>query len=210
MKKLLAALVILPALLLAACAPTRPMVIPMPGSNIAQLQPELLVREAAAFLGVAPDELFLPQWSRPRFTLTREFDWSASPSIPLVFALQQAQYQSRLRAHGGNFIVDSPYVMPVIEQPLLPLLAFLHALRYLPQDDILALYPAAEGFFLSLTTAGEIYTPHTELFYNRYGIIEELHGDYYYITFVLTPMHAVEPGAYQGAGISFILFFAFR
>ncbi|MCL2195032.1 MAG: hypothetical protein FWB76_03685 [Oscillospiraceae bacterium] len=196
MKKLLIALVILPALLLAACAPTQPMVIPMPGSNIAQLQPELLVREAAAFLGVAPDELRAP--TLHTLVITNDFQWKDLNMIFFSFVQEgrrdQAFYYSFLHAdpQHAQFSVQPPERLEPWRQigaTLHRLQDYLDAVRYLPQQHLLDMvYPPADTFWLSI--GFEEVEDRPEVFYNRYGVIEQLNGEY--IMFSLRPMFAVE------------------
>jgi len=200
MKKLLIALVILPALLLAACASPPSLIIPMADRNIAQLQPEQLVSEAAVFLGVAPEELFVPAENFPKPWLNAEFEWITFPDVSLVFAHEAhhdaPQYLSLLEVYRriSSFCIRvvPPWQNQYPLQPLHRLQDVLDAWHYLPQQHILNMvYPPADGFMLDIMMADSAYiTDRPEVIYSRHGVIEQLAGEY--IRLSLLPMYAAD------------------
>jgi len=193
MKKLLAVVVIL-TVLLTACAAPPSLTFPMPGSNIAQLQPAQIVREVADFLGVEPDELFMPTDFFP-LMLTTDFHWAHLHTICLIFTQEtrhgMQQYTSQLQGHpdSASFRVLPAWQLRYPRQPLNRLQDFLNALHYLPQQHILDLvYPPAAAFMLELVLADTQTTYHPNVFYNRHGVVEQPHGEF--VLLALLPMYA--------------------
>jgi len=211
MKKLLAVVVILTALLTACAAPPS-LTFPMPGSNIAQLQPAQIVRETADFLGVEPDSLRAP--AMHSLSLTSDFHWYYLNMIFFSFVQEdrhgQHFYYSFLHADPQNaqFLIMPPERLEPwrnIGSTLHSLQDYLDAVRYLPQQHLLDMIdPPADSFWLRI--GHEEVENRPIVFYNRHGVLEQLQGEH--IMFSLMPMHTVADNRYEGTAYDTIhLFF---
>ena len=197
---------------------------PMQGENIAALQPAQVVAEVADMLGVAVDEIFVPNHDMFHFWLSSDFDWDRLQTITMMFQqetrrgthIYTAQLQFSPLCGGGEFIVTQPspwrwqYDNPYDPlRPLHRLQDVLNALAHIPQEHIRGLFGhAPDLYMLEISSRGVAYDHHPWVFYDQHGVMDEHPGNP--ILFSLQPMFrvgATDEHGHQGDGEDVIYLF---
>ena len=196
---------------------------PMQGENVADLQPAQVVAEVAGMLGVAVDEIFVPNHNMFHFWLTGEFDWAHSQTITMMF-MREARHgmhiynaQLQIWPSRGEFQSEFAVTQPWRWQhdnpydpirPLHRLQDVLNALAAIPQEYIRGLFEDADLYMLDIVSHGIACDDHTWVFYNKDGVMDEHPGDS--VMFSLQPMvriGATGEHGHQGSGDDVIFLF---
>ena len=128
---------------------------PMDGSNVSQLDSAQIAGKIAKTQKLKNSEALYVNADNFELRLTKEFDFENSGTIRFFYYNKWEVYSAQLRIHpdSGKFFVTERGEWAE-QQSVYQLTDYLDALKYLPQAEIRARFPDAEGFYVSLTEEG--------------------------------------------------------
>ena len=129
--------------------------VPMDGSNVSQLDSAQIAGKIAKTQKLKNSEALYVNADNFELRLTKEFDFENSGTIRFFYYNKWEVYSAQLRIHpdSGKFFMTERGEWAE-QQSVYQLTDYLDALKYLPQAEIRARFPDAEGFYVSLTEEG--------------------------------------------------------
>lgn len=171
---------------------------PINGSNVSDLDTEMVVEKIAKAEGLENSSQLLVDADNFDLMFTSDFNWANDGAIRFLYGQNQKYYSAQLRMfHDDNkyFITDrSEWIEP---EKIFLLSHYLDALKYMPQEEIRQLSPDADGFSVFMRHEGTPGDYDRILKYNQNGVQE---SDGWLIHLEVQPLHEVEGGAYNGSG----------
>lgn len=171
---------------------------PINGSNVSDLDTEMVVEKIARAEGLENSSQLLVDTDNFDLMFTSDFNWANDGAIRFLYGQNQKYYSAQLRMfHDDNkyFITDrSEWIDP---EKIFLLSHYLDALKYMPQEEIRQLSPDADGFSVFMRHEGTPGDYDRILKYNQNGVQE---SDGWLIHLEVQPLHEVEGGAYNGSG----------
>ena len=171
---------------------------PINGSNVSDLDTEMVVEKIAKAEGLENSSQLLVDADNFDLMFTSDFNWANDGAIRFLYGQNQKYYSAQLRMfHDDNkyFITDrSEWIEP---KKIFLLSHYLDALKYMPQEEIRQLSPDADGFSVFMRHEGTPGDYDRILKYNQNGVQE---SDGWLIHLEVQPLHEVEGGAYNGSG----------
>ena len=128
---------------------------PMDGSNVSQLDSAQIAGKIAKTQKLKNSEALYVNADNFKLRLTKNFDFENRGTIRFFYYDKWDVYSAQLRIFSdtGKFFVTQRSEW-VRQQTQYQLADYLDALKYLPQAEIRARFPDAEGFYVSLTEEG--------------------------------------------------------
>lgn len=128
---------------------------PMDGSNVSQLDSAQIAGKIAKTQKLKNSEALYVNADNFELRLTKDFDFENGGTIRFFYYDKWDVYSAQLRIHpdSGKFFVTERGEWAE-QQSVYQLTDYLDALKYLPQAEIRARFPDAEGFYVSLTEEG--------------------------------------------------------
>lgn len=128
---------------------------PMDGSNVSQLDSAQIAGKIAKTQKLKNREALYVNADNFELRLTKNFDFENRGTIRFFYYDKWDVYSAQLRIHpdSGKFFVTERGEWAE-QQSVYQLTDYLDALKYLPQAEIRARFPDAEGFYVSLTEEG--------------------------------------------------------
>ena len=128
---------------------------PMGGSNVSQLDSAQIAGKIAKTQKLKNSEALYVNADNFELRLTKEFDFENGGTIRFFYYNKWEVYSAQLRifSDSGKFFVTERGEWAE-QQSVYQLTDYLDALKYLPQAEIRARFPDAEGFYVSLTEEG--------------------------------------------------------
>ena len=128
---------------------------PMDGSNVSQLDSAQIAGKIAKTQKLKNSEALYVNADNFELRLTKNFDFENRGTIRFFYYDKWDVYSAQLRIHpdSGKFFVTERGEWAE-QQSVYQLTDYLDALKYLPQAEIRARFPDAEGFYVSLTEEG--------------------------------------------------------
>ena len=128
---------------------------PMDGSNVSQLDSAQIAGKIAKTQKLKNSEALYVNADNFELRLTKNFDFENRGTIRFFYYDKWDVYSAQLRIHpdSGKFFVTERGEWAE-QQSVYQLTDYLDALKYLPQAEIRAHFPDAEGFYVSLTEEG--------------------------------------------------------
>lgn len=171
---------------------------PINGSNVSELDTEMVVEKIAEAEGLENSSQLLVDADNFDLMFTSDFSWANDGAIRFLYGQNQKYYSAQLRMfHDDNkyFITDrSEWIEP---EKVFLLSHFLDALKYMPQAEIRQLSPDADGYSVMMRHEGAPGNYDRVLKYNQNGVNT---NDGWYIHLEVQPLHEVEGGGYNGTG----------
>ena len=127
----------------------------MDGSNVSQLDSAQIAGKIAKTQKLKNSEALYVNADNFELRLTKNFDFENRGTIRFFYYDKWDVYSAQLRIHpdSGKFFVTERGEWAE-QQSVYQLTDYLDALKYLPQAEIRARFPDAEGFYVSLTEEG--------------------------------------------------------
>ena len=128
---------------------------PMDGSNVSQLDSAQIAGKIAKTQKLKNSEALYVNADNFELRLTKDFDFENGGTIRFFYYDKWDVYSAQLRifSDSGKFFVTERGEWAE-QQSVYQLTDYLDALKYLPQAEIRARFPDAEGFYVSLTEEG--------------------------------------------------------
>ena len=128
---------------------------PMTGKNISQLDTEQILTHIRKAQRCGKNTAFYVNGDNFDLQLTTDFDLTDGGAVRFFYPEGNITYSAQLRIFSdtGKFFVTQRSEW-VRQQTQYQLADYLDALKYLPQAEIRARFPDAEGFYVSLTEEG--------------------------------------------------------
>lgn len=128
---------------------------PMDGSNVSQLDSAQIAGKIAKTQKLKNSEALYVNADNFELRLTKNFDFENRGTIRFFYYDKWDVYSAQLRifSDSGKFFVTERGEWAE-QQSVYQLTDYLDALKYLPQAEIRARFPDAEGFYVSLTEEG--------------------------------------------------------
>ena len=128
---------------------------PMDGSNVSQLDTAQIAEKIAKTQKLKNSEALYVNWDNFELRLTKDFDFEDSGTIRFFYYDKWDVYSAQLRIHSdsGKFFVTERGEW-TDHNSVYQLTDYLDALKYLPQAQIQARYPDAQGYLVMLTEEG--------------------------------------------------------
>ena len=171
---------------------------PINGSNVSDLDTEMVVEKIAKAEGLENSSQLLVDADNFDLMFTSDFNWANDGAIRFLYGQNQKYYSAQLRMfHDDNkyFITErSEWIEP---KNIFLLSHYLNALKYMPQEEIRQLSPDADGFSVFMRHEGTPGDYDRILKYNQNGVQESVG---WLIHLEVQPLHEVEGGAYNGSG----------
>ena len=122
---------------------------PMAGKNASQLDTEQILTHIRKAQRCGKNTAFYVNGDNFELQLTADFDLTDGGAVRFFYPDGKTTYSAQLRifSDAGKFFVTQ-------QQTQYQLADYLDALKYLPQAEIRARFPDAEGFYVSLTEEG--------------------------------------------------------
>lgn len=171
---------------------------PINGSNVSELDTEMVVEKIAKAEGLENSSQLLVSADNFDLMFTSDFSWANDGAIRFLYGQNQKYYSAQLRMfHDDNkyFITDrSEWIEP---EKIFLLSHYLDALKYMPQEEIRQMSLDADGYSVFMRHEGTPDDYDRILKYNQNGVQE---SDGWLIHLEVQPLHEVEGGAYNGSG----------
>lgn len=171
---------------------------PINGSNVSELDTEMVVEKIAKAEGLENSSQLLVDADNFDLMFTSDFNWANDGAIRFLYGQNQKYYSAQLRMfHDDNkyFITDrSEWIEP---EKIFLLSHYLDALKYMPQEEIRQLSPDADGYSVFMRHEGAPSDYERVLKYSQNGVNS---NDGWYIHLEVQPLHEVEGGGYNGTG----------
>ena len=171
---------------------------PINGSNVSELDTEMVVEKIAKAEGLENSSQLLVDADNFDLMFTSNFNWTNDGAIRFLYGRNQKYYSAQLRMfHDDNkyFITDrSEWIEP---EKVFLLSHYLDALKYMPQEEIRQLSPDADGYSVFMRHEGAPIDYERVLKYSQNGVNS---NDGWYIHLEVQPLHEVEGGGYNGTG----------
>lgn len=171
---------------------------PINGSNVSELDTEMVVEKIAKAEGLENSSQLLVDADNFDLMFTSNFNWANGGAIRFLYGRNQKYYSAQLRMfHDDNkyFITDrSEWIEP---EKVFLLSHYLDALKYMPQEEIRQLSPDADGYSVFMRHEGAPIDYERVLKYSQNGVNS---NDGWYIHLEVQPLHEVEGGGYNGTG----------
>ena len=128
---------------------------PMDGSNVSQLDSAQIAGKILKTQKLKNSEALYVNADNFELRLTKDFDFENGGTIRFFYYDKWDVYSAQLRifSDSGKFFVTERGEWAE-QQSVYQLTDYLDALKYLPQAEIRARFPDAEGFYVSLTEEG--------------------------------------------------------
>ncbi len=171
---------------------------PINGSNVSDLDTEMVVEKIAKAEGLENSSQLLVDADNFDLMFTSDFNWANDGAIRFLYGQNQKYYSAQLRMfHDDNkyFITDrSEWIEP---EKIFLLSHYLDALKYMPQEEVRQLSPDADGYSVFMRHEGAPSDYERVLKYSQNGVNS---NDGWYIHLEVQPLHEVEGGGYNGTG----------
>lgn len=178
---------------------------PINGSNVSELDTEMVVEKIAKAEGLKNSSQLLVSADNFDLMFTSDFNWANDGAIRFLYGQNQKYYSAQLRMfHDDNkyFITDrSEWIEP---EKIFLLSHYLDALKYMPQAEIRQLSPDADGYSVFMRHEGTPSDYDRILKYNQNGVQE---SDGWLIHLEVQPLHENDGGGYFGSGTEVIHIF---
>lgn len=128
---------------------------PMAGKNVSQLDTEQILTHIRKAQRCGKNTAFYVNGDNFDLQLTADFDLTDGGAVRFFYPDGKTTYSAQLRifSDSGKFFVTQRSEWTQ-QQTQYQLADYLDALKYLPQAEIRARFPDAEGFYVSLTEEG--------------------------------------------------------
>lgn len=128
---------------------------PMAGKNVSQLDTEQILTHIRKAQRCGKNTAFYVNGDNFELQLTADFELTDGGTVRFFYPDGKTTYSAQLRifSDSGKFFVTQRSEWTQ-QQTQYQLADYLDALKYLPQAEIRARFPDAEGFYVSLTEEG--------------------------------------------------------
>lgn len=167
----------------------------MNGSDVSELDTEQIINMLAKAEKL--DEGSQPYVGGDIVLFDSDFTWMTDDVIRYYYFKGQETYSGKLQM----FPDKNRYFITKAEEHVKPVLIYrmsdyLNALKYMPQEEILQLYPDAEAYVVHLISDGTPGDYEHVVTYTQNGI-EDIDG--WYIHLMVSPTYEAEPSGYYGS-----------
>ena len=170
---------------------------PINGHNISELDTMQIIDKISKAENLDDGSLLCVNPDNFDLTLTSGFDWASDGAIRFFYTSGETTYSAQLRMfHDTDKFFITERTKWAEQKQVYKLFDYLNALKYMPQAEIQALSPDADGYSVSLVSDGAPGDYSRALMYSSDGI-ENIDG--WYIHLLLHPLHETN-GAYTGRG----------
>lgn len=164
---------------------------PIDGKNVSELNTEQVVEKIAQAEKLEDGRQLYVNADNFDLMFTADFNWANDGAVRFFYMKNQNTYNAQLRMfHEENkyFITDSAKCPE--QKKIFRLVDYLNALKYMPQAEIRALSPNADGYSV-MQVQEDIPSDDTRvLYYTQDGVTDDIAG--WYIHLLVQPLHQAE------------------